>query len=228
MLRDLAYESPDLFMTLAPGVDNELRERSETPPIDPLDDVFGSAPSSPILRVEGSEDTEGGPQDQASTHLQHPSDIPRLRSIHVTNGYREGIAASKEQHLQIGFDEGYSLGAEIGLKAGWCMGVLDGLMNAVRSKHANENDEHGEYVSEGDMRSLVNEAKEDLKMENLCGRDYIGEDGIWLYPIPGLDDVTLGSGSDVAFDQVAAAHPIIAKWVAKVMGVSQKLNLDLV
>jgi hypothetical protein len=221
MLRDLAYESPDLFMTFAPGADTEHHERPETPPIDPLDDVFGSAPSSPALPVGGNE------ADQVLTQLQHPSDIPRLRSIHVTNGYREGIAASKEQHLQIGFDEGYSLGAEIGLKAGWCMGVLDGLTNTVRSEHANENGEHGECLGEEDLRALMNEAKEDLRMENLCGRDYIGEDGIWLYPIPGLDDVTLGFGGDVAFDQVAAAHPIIAKWVAKVMEVSQKLSLDL-
>src|ERR1700761_4703178 len=111
------------FMT-APG-DEETRTSVDAF-VDPLDDVFGSAPTSPALPAQASENNEDAQLDVFGS--VHPSDVPRLRSTHVTNGYREGIAASKEKFVQEGFDEGYALGAELGLKAGWCLGVLEGLL----------------------------------------------------------------------------------------------------
>src|ERR1700761_2373964 len=96
-----------------PGTEDEPT-RPSTEYIDPLDDVFGSAPASPTLAAQRNDDNTT--VQSPSTRAAHPSDVPRLRSTHVTNGYREGIAASKEQHIQAGFDEGYSLGAEVALK----------------------------------------------------------------------------------------------------------------
>lgn len=54
-------------------------------------------------------------------------EIPKLRREHHTAGYLAGITASKDSHLQPGFDSGYPLGAEIGLQVGQILGTLQGL-----------------------------------------------------------------------------------------------------
>ena len=153
--------------------------------------------------------------------LDHPSDIPRLRSIHVTNGYREGIAIGKEQHLQIGFDEGYSLGAELGLRAGWCLGVLEGLMQVATQRHAESSSTEGQLGTDEALQ-ILREAESELKVENLCGKEWFGEDGVWSWEVSGVDDEHEAAGAvageprlRVAFDDVAAAHPIIKKWREK-------------
>ncbi|KAK4989441.1 Essential protein Yae1, N terminal [Elasticomyces elasticus] len=91
---------------------------------DQLDDVFGSRSPSPLHNEETTTDTLHGPSNAASP--EH-SDIARLRSTHTTNGYRDGISESKAKFVQEGFDEGYSLGAVLGLRAGWILGVLEEL-----------------------------------------------------------------------------------------------------
>ena len=60
-----------------------------------------------------------------------PSEVPLLERVHLTSGYRDGIADGKMQSVQAGFDEGYSLGAVIGLRAGWILGVFDGLLGMM-------------------------------------------------------------------------------------------------
>jgi hypothetical protein len=52
--------------------------------------------------------------------------------VHVTNGYRDGLIGAKESSLQQGFDEGFPFGASAGLKAGWVLGVLQGLERSTR------------------------------------------------------------------------------------------------
>ncbi|KAL8985824.1 MAG: hypothetical protein Q9177_004326 [Variospora cf. flavescens] len=78
---------------------------------EPLSDIFSDSP----------------PASPTSKQPSEPSDIPRLRSTHATNGYRDGISASKDQALQPGFDEAYPLGAILGLRVGYVLGVLEGL-----------------------------------------------------------------------------------------------------
>lgn len=58
-------------------------------------------------------------------------DVARLRSIHTTAGYREGLSEAKDRALQPGFDEGYSLGAALGMRAGLIVGIVEGLPDAV-------------------------------------------------------------------------------------------------
>ena len=128
-----------------------------------------------------------------------PSDIPRLRGTHSTAGYRAGISTSKEQTLQAGFDEGYSLGAFFGLRVGYLLGALEGLYVA----HSQE--------SEGRTRlaQLVKEAGEHLTLEKIFGREWWGEDGIWKYEVQRKEE-------EVTFPEVVSAHPLVRKWVEKV------------
>lgn len=175
---------------------------------DLFDDIFGSAPASPVL---GGQDGDVE-VDLARPHAVEHSDIPRLRSTHVTNGYREGIAESKERCIQEGFDEGYSLGAELGMKAGWCLGVLEGICRALKGKHKAE---------ELDTAMAKYErAQEELKMDKLFGKEYFGPDGIWLYNVPGAEDET-------TFRQVASAHPVLHVWVGEVHADAKRYDLTI-
>ena len=159
-----------------------------------LDDVFStSRPSSPT--------------SVASNTLQssEPSEIPRLRTIHTTAGYRDGIASSKIASLQPGFDEGYSLGAVLGLRVGNMLGIIDGIFNALRGVKGVE--EERRRISE-----LSRQAKQELDLRNIFGRDFWGGDGIWKYEVLQMEKEEEG----VTFEKVADAHPLLAKWRIKV------------
>ncbi|KAF2486021.1 hypothetical protein BDY17DRAFT_238911, partial [Neohortaea acidophila] len=178
------------------------------------DDVFGSAPPSP-----GADRTVHQPTD--------PSDIPRLRSTHVTNGYREGISASKSTHIQEGFDEGYALGAELGLRVGWCMGVLRGVLHAVSSSHSNtsatpsvpaaENAKLTSSITRESVQQIIQDAEEALTIQALFGKDFFGEDGIWLYDVPGQES---GDEGSVTFALIADAHPLLTRWMTTIREVA--------
>lgn len=232
MLRDVppfdrhdAHEQ--VFMTHVPA-EHGIEAQQEAHNADPLDDVFGSAPSSPILSAQ---DHVVNQQDAPARqrHGQDHSDIPRLRSIHVTNGYREGIAVSKEKHVQAGFDEGYTVGAEIGMRAGWCLGALHGMWQALnagaKGNVSTQADTSDNTVSQtkDDVRKLLATAESQLKVESLFGSEYFGPDGIWSYDVS-TPESTQG---EVTFEQVAEAHPLVAKWQSQVRQLSQKIALQL-
>ncbi|KAI7185677.1 hypothetical protein KC363_g6989 [Hortaea werneckii] len=231
MLRD-AYDihregaDNDMFVTGAHGSQNA----EEDARVDPLDDVFGSAPPSPIL---SGDDPPGNVEDEADGSGRprngDRSDIPRLRSLHVTGGYREGIAVSKEKHMQEGFDEGYTLGAELGLKAGWCLGALEGVGHALVASAVSDStagktsgsDQNG-IVTLDSTRRLLEAAEEELKVENLFGRTYFGEDGIWLYHVPGQER----EDEETTFEKIAAAHPLVRQWTESIFALSSKVGVD--
>lgn len=183
----------DAFVIGSPGFDNQREDAHRQEAYhDPLEDVFGSAPSSPV-RAHDEADSRTTPEIRHST--AEPSDVPRLRSIHVTNGYREGIAAGKEQSVQAGFDEGYALGAEYGSIAGWIKGVLEGLISTSADDH-----------QRADLDQLMQQVKQELDMSNLFSAAYFGSDGIWTYDVPeALSEST-------TFREVASAHPVLVKW----------------
>ncbi|KAI7366045.1 hypothetical protein KC354_g4435 [Hortaea werneckii] len=231
MLRD-AYDlhregaDNDMFVTGAHGSQNA----EEDARVDPLDDVFGSAPASPIL---GGNDLAGNVEDEADGSSRprngDRSDIPRLRSLHVTGGYREGIAVSKEKHMQEGFDEGYTLGAELGLKAGWCLGALEGIGHALAASTVSypaaektTGSDQIDLVTLDSTRKSLEAAEEELKVENLFGRTYFGEDGIWLYHVPGQER----EDEETTFEKVAAAHPLVCKWTESISALSGKVGVD--
>lgn len=184
------------------------------------DDIFGSAPNSPLQRPR-EEDPEVDfdalePLPAQSAANTERSDIPRLRSTHVTSGYRDGIAESKAKFVQEGFDEGFSLGAVLGLKAGWLLGVFEGVVRAVNGD-AGAGDE-----VKGELREEYVKAREELGLISLFGSGYFGADGIWTFEVEGEAE-----GGQVTFREVADAHPLLKKWTERVKEIETKLGLNL-
>lgn len=186
---------------------------SNSPPENSTSDVFSDSP--PL-----------SPKSTRAPHPTDPSDIPRLRSIHVTNGYREGITTAKEQALQPAFDEAYPLGAFLGLRAGYILGILEGLCSAYgsSSRRVDAVDGEAEKVGkakeeeEGRLKALLWQAREELKIEKLFGKEFWGNDGLWAYDVQASDD-------DTTFREVADQHPVVQKWLAKVRDEVQKVGI---
>lgn len=191
-----------------------------------LDDIFGSEPSSP--HAEGP---ATGDVPEFSSRQNEPSDIPRLRSEHSTAGYRDGLGVSKSKYIQEGFDEGYSLGAVIGLRIGAVVGILEGIYAALvvapRSPAVTTDADsafgtvHGTETEVARLKTLVKKAKKDLKTEEVFGREWWGENGIWKFDVAGEDE------GEVTFNDVADAHPLIKRWEELVATEVQKFSVDV-
>lgn len=132
--------------------------------------------------------------------------------------------------MQEGFDEGYTLGAELGLKAGWCLGALEGIGHALAASTVSHpaaektsNSDEKDIVTLDSTRKLLEAAEEELKVENLFGRTYFGEDGIWLYHVPGQER----EHEETTFEKIAAAHPLVCKWTESIFSLSGKVGVDL-
>lgn len=135
--------------------------------------------------------------------------MPRLQQEHETAGYRDGITAAKATSVQAGFDEGYGLGATIGLRAGELLGVLEGLANAVSVDRRDR------------LQRLWDEARGELSVQAVFGKEYWAEDGTWSYAVPGEE-----SGGEAVFADVAAAHPLLKKWDAVVKAEAARFGVD--
>jgi hypothetical protein len=177
------------------------------------DDIFGSEPNSPSLSPSQNTDIEI-PTQSLNTANSERSDIPRLRSVHVTSGYRDGISVSKAEHVQQGFDEGFSLGATIGIKSGFLLGVLEGIVRAVQYSA----DIAAEAKEEVIAKFIT--ARQELGLQSLFGREWFGEDGIWKF------EVKEDADGEVTFRDVADAHPLVAKWVAEVEVLKRKFAIE--
>ena len=91
------------------------------------------------------------------------SDIPRIRQIHSTAGYRDGITEGKAETIQQGFDEGVSLGGEFGLKVGELEGLVVGVVDALRAR-IRANDVQNAAGSQS-TRGRISEDEEDNVVE---------------------------------------------------------------
>ncbi|CRG82802.1 hypothetical protein PISL3812_00148 [Talaromyces islandicus] len=127
--------SPTTTMTSAhSGQDDNNNDHANS-----LDDIFGSSPDtdghfSPRNSInDNSAREESQPQSQSQSE---PSDLPALRRQHVTAGYRDGIAASKAEHVQEGFDGGYPVGTQFGLRVGTILGILEGVIKGLQGRDA--------------------------------------------------------------------------------------------
>ncbi|KAI9833291.1 MAG: hypothetical protein M1819_003686 [Sarea resinae] len=239
-----------------------------------MDDVFGSPspspPTSPITTTANGlsvDDTSSdisrrgtqGPShehEHAREHDHEPSDIPRLRSTHSTAGYRDGIASAKSSHIQTGFDEGWPLGAVMGLRVGCILGILEGLYSAC----AREGQEDG---SEGQrFKSLLSDARKALCAESIFSPAYFGSDGVWLFdvrpaassasagpsppsaspaiPSPGQGAAAAAAAAkevdggaedededEITFVEVTESHPLISKWRRLAEAEAYALGIDL-
>ncbi|THW61239.1 essential protein-like protein Yae1 [Aureobasidium pullulans] len=180
------------------------------------DDIFGSSPNSPILsgRQENENDIDI-PAHVLNTANSERSDIPRLRSTHVTNGYRDGISVSKAEHVQHGFDEGFSLGAVLGIKSGFLLGVLEGIVRAIQSSATIATEAKEDVIAKFVL------ARSELGLQSLFGREWFGEDGIWKFDVKGKNE------EEVTFRDVADAHPLVDKWVKEVESLKKKFGFEI-
>lgn len=228
MLRDdNLYPMTARGVTVSPNQDEEavrLPEEEINYANDDLDSVFGSGSeaASPILSpVDVHTDASiSRPRDAARTHSgdgpaprvrrksTEISDVPRLREKHETEGYRDGVTEGKAKFIQNGFDEGYTLGAVLGLRIGEILGLLEGLAGA--------------YGSGSEMDKLWAEAKDELKAEKVFSKDYWDEEGIWKWNVPGETQ-----DGQIVFEDVVKAHPLVKKWEDVVDVEIKKCGVDL-
>lgn len=183
-------------------VENEVTDAQPQYANDDFDDIFGSEPPSPTLQSHTlSQDQQRGNSE--------PSDIPRIKEKHTTEGYRDGVTQGKGKSVQVGFDEGYSLGAILGLRIGKILGLLEGILGGVDGEEKTR------------VEGLLNQAKKELSTQTIFGTEFWGEDGIWKF------EVVEHKGKEVLFPDVAAAHPLIQKWEKVVKEEVEKWGIDL-
>ncbi|KAF2000750.1 hypothetical protein P154DRAFT_193998 [Amniculicola lignicola CBS 123094] len=203
MLRDNSPTSGHVHF----GTGNALPSPPYSPRSDPLDDIYGSAPSSPVL--SSHEPTHPGHDGTKPDEIL--SDLPSRQRALDTDAYREGLANSKGQYVQEGFDEGYSLGANLGLRVGYILGVLQGFVSALRG-HDEERWEEAKGLWEGAQRELA--------IEELLGQKWVNEEGVFKWDVKGEEE-------EVTFREVADHHPVIKKWLDEVKSLAMKLEIDL-
>src|ERR1700743_1503923 len=115
----------------------ENSSQEDTNPVnEPWHDVFETENVSSRLHglhvVAPSESTT---EESTLPYSQAPPDIisdaQRVHTVKSTAGYRDGISVSKEKFIQEGFDEGFLLGAEIGLAVGYIHGCMEHLQASI-------------------------------------------------------------------------------------------------
>ena len=174
---------------------------------DPLDDVFGADSPPHHDRLSDHQ------------HASHPSDMRRLETDHTTAGYREGLTAAKASSVQAGFDEGFSLGAALGQVAGQILGTIEGVEEALRGTDQVE--------ASTSVTALLAEARDELKLERLFAAEYWAPDGNWKYDVKSRETAASGNGEgEVLFDDVAAQHPLVSRWIAIVDGLVETWQID--
>ncbi|KAF1913930.1 hypothetical protein BDU57DRAFT_521035 [Ampelomyces quisqualis] len=179
-----------------------------TPPHeDPLDDIYGSAPSSPTLAGASALD-HGHPRIRAHEIL---SDLPSRQRALDTDAYREGLATSKGLHVQEGFDEGYLLGANLGVRVGYILGVLQGFVAAWKG--------HNDELCR-ESKEVHATAQKELAIQELLGQKWVAEDGIWIWEVHSDDE-------EPTFREVAEQHPVVQKWTSAVQDMAKKWGVDL-
>ncbi|KAK3393555.1 hypothetical protein B0H63DRAFT_516741 [Podospora didyma] len=229
----LRNPDPDVFRTMDPAHDDE--DMPPPPPQgyheghtdnnandegDDLDDIWEGDANT---HDDNGQPTAAAVIPPSNTHRHHqqhnhPSDVPRLQQEHTTAGYRDGIATAKGASAQSGFDEGFGLGATIGAQAGQLLGMLEGLLGAVASSSASKSHSYDEKEISR-LQDLLAEARRELSVQSVFGEAYWAMDGTWNYdiPEPAVSTATPEEDDDgeepvVVFVDVAAAHPLLAKW----------------
>ncbi|EED13720.1 essential protein Yae1, putative [Talaromyces stipitatus ATCC 10500] len=136
--KSAASSSPTTTMTSTPSEAEDTNYNYNNN--NSLDDIFGSSPDDQDYGQSqfNDQDYERNRTNDSLVSTQstttEPSDLPSLRRQHVTAGYRDGIAFSKSEHVQPGFDAGYPVGAQFGLRVGTILGILEGLVSGLESR----------------------------------------------------------------------------------------------
>ncbi|KAI0393753.1 hypothetical protein F5Y17DRAFT_430620 [Xylariaceae sp. FL0594] len=147
-------------------------------------------------------DDLSGPSLEMPIHMDISRDTRRLQAQHSNTGYREGITMGKSTTIQEGFDQGYVLGASIGMKAGQVVGLLQAISAALVKK-----DDSGGADEAACAADLLSMAVKDLAPERLFTSEFWASDGSWTYKVT----PSQGTGA-ITCEDVASQHPLIAKW----------------
>lgn len=221
-----AASSPTTTMTstLSEADDNTYHYNNNNS----LDDIFGSSPDdhNHEYSLGRHQNYDILPSIQPTAPAAEPSDLPSLRRQHVTAGYRDGIAASKSEHVQRGFDAGYPVGAQFGLRVGTILGILEGLVGGLEStsskagpvkkrsvgnKQVDERDEGAvkEQTQKIErLKELYKHALKDLDVEALFG-------GLKAEDTDGADKEAAEEFTEESKPENRLrekAEPIVAKW----------------
>ncbi|KAH8164968.1 hypothetical protein CIB48_g3250 [Xylaria polymorpha] len=174
------------------------------PAYDALDDVFGPDPDIAA---------HGPTASVAYGNHEISLDTQRLRAQHNTVGYREGITAGKARSIQAGFDQGFALGANIGIRAGQILGLLEGISAALAEAGPTDDSVRAD--------GLLSQAAAELNPESLFTPDFWAPDGTWTYPVAPSHE-----GGEVIYPDVADQHPLISKWNRIASDEAEKWHVD--
>ncbi|KAI9733392.1 MAG: Essential protein Yae1, N terminal [Cirrosporium novae-zelandiae] len=183
-----------------------------------FDDIFGSTPPSTTT------------PSSASLSSNTPT-LRHLRKTHTTRGYRNGTALAKSKAVQPGFDEAFPFGAAIGLRVGFIVGVLRGVLGALRKEYLSGVGARVEEEKEvREMGRLVRGAEEELRGKVLFGeRFWAADEGrwVWMQSQGGGD----GGGVDGMEEQQGLEdverHPLVRKWMLKMREVVEGYGIDI-
>ncbi|KAK0632460.1 hypothetical protein B0T14DRAFT_560151 [Immersiella caudata] len=219
LLRNIAPDShDDIFTAMSTSTPTRRTPTPPPPQTYHSDDIPTNNHLDDVWGDNGDNDNLNHPTITPIPEGSHPSDMPRLRQEHTTAGYRDGITVAKAKSVQAGFDEGFGLGATIGLRAGELVGILEGLVGALSSSSSPSSS----VVSGVErVKGLWEEAKRELGVQVVFGKDYWEEDGTWKYEVAHPE----GEAGTV-FGDVAMAHPLLVKWDGIVRGEAERYGVD--
>lgn len=99
------------------------------------------------------------------------------------------------------------------MRGGWIIGVLEGVARG------------GQGVDQ--VKILLKEARQELSIKSLYAPEYFGQDGIWTYNIGEKTEGQAEDDEELDFRKVAAAHPVVGKWMGVVEALAKDAGLDL-
>ena len=74
-------------------------------------------------------------------------------------------------------------------------------------------------VEEQRLRGLLGQARGEMALERIFGREWWTEDGVWGYHVPGEE-------GEVTWRKVVDAHPVVRKWEAIVGEEMRRAGVD--
>lgn len=104
---------------------------------------------------------------------QESMEVKKLRKVHHSRGYVDGISSAKEENLQNGFDDAFPVGAELG----FAIGEIIGRLQVLNCLYGSENPE---------LREKFKLAKQELRINNLLSKRNFDEN---FDHLPSLEDI---------------------------------------
>lgn len=154
------------------------------------------------MTVQDKQDSESDFELEENSNFI-PSSTSHIERKHNNAGYLDGITASKQDFLQEGFNSSYSHGAEMGLEAGYLLGLVQAgnVVQALNSRASSNKPE--DWTKTFDQAS-----SNDLGPKDIFGATFY-EKSTTKFPRALYNSSTESFGS-------AKEHPNIKKWEKKV------------